>query len=243
MKRKLILALGGVFGLLVFTEPARAADPAVWKQEVSAGYSQKTGNTQNSQMNAAYQGIRTTPGSELTAKASTLYSSQKNKMDGQKHTGSLRYAPKLDDTDWFGFGMFAAEHDRFAGVDYRLVPSIGTGYWFSNTETWKVSAELGLGYEYNNYSNGTDEENTLLIPRAYAEKTVFDKACLSEELIMYSSLEDAAEYRLRSETKFTNPLSDTLSLRVSFIDEFNTGPIGDAKKNDTQFMVSLVYAF
>ncbi len=224
-------------------EAAYAGLDGGWKQEFSLGYSQKTGNTQNSQLSGTYQGIRATESEEITLKASTLYSSQKKKMDGQKHTGSARYAPNLGDTDWFVFAMTEAEHDRFASIDYRLVPSIGTGYWFSNTQDWKASAELGLGYEYVKYTDNSDEDNLALISRAYFEKAVFEKSRISEELIIYPNLKNSQKYRARSETKFTNPLSDAMSMRVSFIDEFNTDPLGNAKKNDTQLLLSLVYTF
>ena len=164
-------------------------------------------------------------------------------MDGQKYNGSMRYAPNLGDSDWFGFGKLEAEHDRFAGIDYRYVPSIGAGYWISREEDWTASGEVGVGHEYVKYTNGSDDDNIVLIPRFYAEKAVLDKAKISEELIFYPNLEDVKKYRLRSETRFTNPLSDSLSLRVSFIDEFNTNPLGEAKKNDTQLVFSLVYGF
>ncbi|MBU4304105.1 MAG: DUF481 domain-containing protein [Candidatus Omnitrophica bacterium] len=222
---------------------AYADTQSAWKQEISLGYSQKTGNTQNSQLSGTYQGLRATESEEITLKASTLYSSQKKKMDGQKHTGSARYAPNLADTDWFVFAMTEAEHDRFAAIDYRLVPAVGAGYWFSNTRDWKASAELGLGYEYVKYTDNSDEDNMAVIPRAYFEKAVFEKARISEELIIYPNLKNGQKYRARSETKFTNPLSEEMSMRVSFIDEFNTDPLGSAKKNDTQLLLSLVYTF
>lgn len=220
-----------------------AVDDSLWKQEVSLGYTQKTGNTQSTELISNYEGLRKTDYSELTIKAGVLYSSVNKKMDGQKYNGSLRYAPELGDTDWFGFGKIEVEHDRFAGIDYRYVPSIGAGYWIAREEGWIASGEVGVGHEYVKYTNGSDDDNVVLIPRFYAEKAVLEKAKISEELIFYPNLEDVKKYRLRSETRFTNALSESLSLRLSFIDEFNTNPLGESKKNDTQLVLSLVYGF
>ena len=222
---------------------AYAADDGLWKQEVSLGYTQKTGNTQSSELISNYEGLRKADDSELTIKAGVLYSSVNKKMDGQKYNGSLRYAPDLGDTDWFWFGKLEAEHDRFAGIDYRYLPSLGAGYWLAREEDWMASGEIGVGHEYVKYTDGTDDDNVVLIPRFYAEKAVLEKTKVSEELIFYPNLEDIKKYRLRSESRFTNALSEALSLRVSFIDEFNTNPLGDSKKNDTQMVLALVYGF
>ena len=207
------------------------------------GYNRKTGNTQNSEMTASYEADRSRDTEEITIKASTLYSSQNKKMDGQKHNGSIRYAPNLGDTDWFFSGKVEAEHDRFAGIDSRVLPSLGAGYWFFRTDKGKASAEVGVGQEFIEYTDGSNDDNTVLIPRGYYEHQVFEKSLFSEELILYPSLEDINDYRLRSETKFTNPLSDQMSLRVSFIEEFNSRPIDEKKKSDTQMIMSLVYNF
>ena len=241
--RKVIFVWSVIVMVCLSAAFAYAADEAQWKQEVSLGYTQKTGNTQSTELISNYAGIRTTDYSELTIKAGVLYSSVNKKMDGQKYNGLLRYAPDLGDTDWFGFGKFEIEHDRFAGIDYRYIPSVGAGYWFVQDEGWKASGEVGVGHEYVKYTNGTDDSDVVLLPRFFCERKVFEKATISEELILYPNLEETEKYRIRSETRFTNPLSDMLSLRVSFIDEFNTNPLGDAKKNDTQFVLSLVYGF
>jgi len=215
-----------------------------WEQEVSLGYTQKTGNTQSSELLSSYEGINKTDAAELTLKGNVLYSSVNKKMDGQKYKASVRYAPTLEDTDWFAFGKFEIEHDRFAGIDYRYIPSVGAGRWFiPDEEDWKASAEVGVGHEYVEYTNGSDDSDVVLIPRFYYERPMFEKALLSEELIVYPNLEDIKEYRIRSETRFTNPLNESLAMRISFIDEFNSNPLGDAKKNDTQLVLSFVYGF
>lgn len=233
-----------VFGICSITSFVHAADKDnLWKQEISLGYTQKTGNIQSAELLSNYEGSRKTDYSDLNIKAGVLYSSVNKKMDGQKYNGSVRYAPELDETNCFGFGKVEAEHDRFAGIDYRYVPSLGAGYWIAREENWMFSGEIGVGHEYVKYTNGSDDDNVVLIPRFFCQKSIFDKAKLSEELIIYPNLEDVKKYRVRSEARFTNPLSDAFSLRVSFIDEFNTDPLGDAKKNDTQLILSLVYGF
>ncbi|MCP4650546.1 MAG: DUF481 domain-containing protein [PVC group bacterium] len=240
-----------ILGLLILgiAVPANAQrefyiDVTGWDSEASLGYNRATGNTQSSQLAGAIEATRKKDGGELTVKASTLYSSQNKKMDGQKHSASVRSGFNFWDAHWYGFMKFEAEHDRFANIDYRLLPSAGAGYWFLDTENWKSLFEVGLGLEHTEYSNNAKEAtDVILIPRVFVEKSIFANSTLSQEIILYPNLEQGDQYRMRAETKFTNPLSEEMSLRCSFIDEYNSDPSGDIKKNDTRMIMSLVYSF
>ena len=216
---------------------------ALWEKEISVGYNQATGNTQNNQLLAAFDASRKKESDEWTLKADTFYSEQNKKMDGQKHAGSVRYAFSFWEKKWYNFYKFAAGHDKFAKIDYRIIPSCGVGYWFSDTPNLKAMIEAGIGLEHTDYTDSTKRRtDTIGLPRVFLEKKMFDRAALSQDLVLFLDLEQGDEYRLRAETRFTNPLSDKMSLRVSFIDEFDSDPAGDTKKNDTQTMLSLVYS-
>ncbi len=241
-----------LWGILVFVlflglpGPVKAQakkNDKVWKQEVSMGYNRKTGNTQSSELTAGYEADRSTQKDELTIKASTLYSSQNKKMDGQRASGSVRYAPNFADTGWFVSAKIEAEHDKFAGIDSRFLPSLGAGYWLFKTDKGKASAEVGAGEEFIKYTDGTDKNKPVLIPRVYYEHKLFKNALFSEETLFYPDLEHLDQYRLHSETRLTNPLSDQMSLRISFIEDFNSNPFDEKKKSDTQMIMSLVYSF
>ena len=64
-----------------------------------------------------------------------------------------------------------------------------------------------------------------------------------QELVMYPSLEDTGDYRFHSETVWTTPISDKVSFKLSFIDDYNSNPAAGKKKNDTTLATSLSYAF
>jgi putative salt-induced outer membrane protein YdiY len=245
MKKALkIFVIMFMLGFVSSAAFAQQAEEPIWNKELTAGYTQSTGNTQNSQLNASVEAKRKRKEDEIDLKASTLYSSQNKKMDGQKHNASARYGFSLWEEGWYGFYKFAVDHDRFANIDYRMIPTAGIGYWFSDTAEWKAQAEVGFGIEHTNYRDNTKETtDAILVPRAFFEKAVFYTATLSQEIVLYPNLEDSEKYRIYAETRFTNPLSENMSLRCSFIDEFNSDPAGDSKKNDTKTVLSIVYSF
>ncbi|MBU1086795.1 MAG: DUF481 domain-containing protein [Candidatus Omnitrophica bacterium] len=241
MKKTIYL---GLFGIIFVSLAMDAHAEDIWKRELSLGFSKATGNTQNSLLTGAVEADKKTESDEVTLKASTLYSSQNKKMDGQKHNASARYALNFVDNPWYAFYKFSVEHDKFSNIDYRMLPIAGIGYWFSDTEDWKAMAEVGFGLEHINYTDSTKERtDAILVPRVFCEKTVFEKAKLSQDITAYPNLEESDDFRIVAETRFTNPLSDNMSLRFSFIDEFNANPTGEAKKNDTRTVLSLIYSF
>lgn len=215
-----------------------------WKKEVSVGYNKSSGNTQTSQLVASGYINRKTTYDEFTIKGDTHYSSSKKKMNAQRWHGMARYAFSFWKNKWYNFFKFEADHDRFANRDYRLVPSTGIMYRFSDTPDWKAIVEGGIGYEHTSYRDGTKEYGeATLISRAFFEKKLFDNLTISQDITLYPSLGGEGEYRLHSETSFISPINEKLSLRLSLVDDYDSNPTIDVKKNDWRLISSLVCSF
>ncbi|MBU1853161.1 MAG: DUF481 domain-containing protein [Candidatus Omnitrophica bacterium] len=216
----------------------------VWEKEISIGYSKSSGNTQNRQLQSSLYANRKTAHDEFTVKGNSSYASSNKKMDTQKWSGSMRYAFSFWEKKWYDFYKLEGDHNRFADVDYRITPSIGIGYWFSDESDWKAMAEIGIGLEHTDFRGASeDSDEAVIIPRVFFEKRLFKQSRIREDIYIYPSLDDVEEFRLHSETVFENPINDKLSLRLSLIDDYDSDPANNAKKNDTCFTSSLVYSF
>ena len=216
----------------------------LWQREIAFGYNKSSGNTQNNQLSLRFNGNRKTDHDEFTIKADSFYSSSNEKMDAQKWYGMLRYAFSFYENKWYNFYKIEGSHDRFASIDYRIVPSTGIGYWFSDDPDFKAMVEAGVGLEHTTFRDGISNTNeAVLIPRAFFEKKLFVDSRISQNIILYPSLEDIGGYRLHSETSLVNPISDKLSLQLSLITDYDSAPPRDTKKRDTRLISSLTYAF
>ncbi|MDP8266886.1 MAG: DUF481 domain-containing protein [Candidatus Aceula meridiana] len=232
------------------SEPEQVAEiqeaaSKLWTREFSAGYSLSTGNTEKSQLSASFETKRKTERNEFTLKAESLYSSTDEKMDSQRYSGMARYAFSFSDNlKWYNFYKFEADHDRFSNIDYRLVPSTGVGYWFSDAEDFKFMTELGAGYEYTDYRDRTESTSEgIFIPRLFLEKRLIGKTRISNDITMYFPVGEPEAYRVKGEAALTSPLDDYWSLKLSVVDEFNNRPGNNTKKNDLRFISSVVYSF
>ncbi|MFH1442099.1 MAG: DUF481 domain-containing protein [Candidatus Omnitrophota bacterium] len=216
-----------------------------WKKDIDIGYDKTSGNTKNSHFSTRLFINRKTSRNEFTSKADVYYSSADNKMDSQKWYGLNRYAFSFSkNKKWYNFYKFEADHDRFADIDYRLIPAAGLGFWFADNPGWKALLECGIGYEYTAFrQEAKSQGEMILIPRGFAEKNIFENLKISQEIIFYPAVDDFEEYRFHSESALVSAINKKLALSLSFIDDFNSRPKGGVKKNDSRFITSLVYSF
>ena len=222
-----------------------AAKEVEWKKKISLGYSKVGGNTETGEANAGVQINRKTSADEWTFKGDAYYAEENKKMSSKKFYGMGRYAYSFGrDLRWYHFYKLEAEHDRFANIDYRLIPSSGVGYWFSDTDDFKAMTEAAIGYEHTNYRDSTKDSNAaVLIPRGFLQKTVWKDLVFAQDLTLYPSLNDSGEFHLRSETALINPVTEKMAWKISFVDEYNSEPAAPTKKNDFRLISSVDYQF
>lgn len=104
--------------------------------------------------------------------------------------------------------------------------------------------EGAIGYELTNYYDATKSDHEIiLIPRGFLEMKLTGNLKIVEDIILYPSLSEGGEYRLHSEIAVVNPINDKTSWKVSFIDDFNSSPSGNTKKNDFRLISSIDYVF
>lgn len=227
----------------LFADKKEESNP-VWTKEISLGYDKSSGNTQNSNLAVSLFVNKKTTQDEITIKGDTFYSSADNKMDAQKWYGMLRYGKSFWDRKWYRFYKLESDHDRFADINYRIVPSLGFGYWFADLKEFKAMLEAGLGFEHTDFRDNTPNNNrAVLVPGAFLKRRLLSFLVFSQELYFYKPLDRGKDYRLRSETAFINPINEKLAFKFSLIDNFDSYPPKDIKKNDFQMITSLSYSF
>ncbi len=217
-----------------------------WKREVSLGYNRVTGNTRESRLSGSFLINRNNfHVDEWTFKGNIFYSSAKRKMDSQNWYSSGRYAYSFGSSKmWYNFYNIEADHDRFADIDYRIVPSSGIGYWFSDTPEFKLMAEAGAGYEYTVFrSDIKNSEQWVLIPRVYLEKKISQNSVIRQDLFYYPHFESFGKYRILSKTSLDVTINKKFTIRLTLTDSYNSDPPEDIKNNDLRLTSSLVYSF
>ena len=218
----------------------------LWQRELSAGYNTMRGNTNTEQISLnAFVNRNRKQVDEWTFKGNMFYSEADKRIDAQKWYGMGRYAfsfgPKKT---WYNFYRMESDHDRFADIYYRLIPTSGIGYWLLDLPESKLLIECALGLEYTDYYGDKKSTSDLVaVPRLFYEQEIFKRGKFTQDIYVYPALTDPGSYRIHSESAFTFSINDSFGLRLSLIDDYNSSPPEDAKKNDLTIMSSLVYSF
>lgn len=216
-----------------------------WTRKAALSYSQKGGNEVQSNGAGDIYINRKTPGDEATLKVSGYIDTEDSKTDSRSYHGLVRYANSFGmGKKWFQFGKVEGSKDTTANIDYRVTPSYGVGYWFKDEKDFKLRVDGALGWEYTKYVDATrSDSEAIFSPSGHLEKRFRDNLSFIQDLTLYPSLEEAGEYRLRSESTLTGRIVEQLAWRFSFIDDLDSDPSAGTKKNDYQFLSGVEYSF
>ena len=153
-------------------------------------------------------------------------------------TEQTRYNFGGDGTYWFGGGRY--EEDRFSGFDHQGVVDTGVGHKFINTDTTKLSGQVGVGYKFSKTSGTPSEKNSNVAGTAGLD--------FSRKLTATTTLTNKFGAEIASGNKFLQnelgvavKVSDRLALAVAYAVRHNTAPPAGFKKTDTLTTMNLVY--
>lgn len=222
-----------------------AESDAEWMRKVTAGLSTSGGNTEKGSLSAEFLMKRERDDDETQLRWTGYLGTSDSKLDSKKFYGLLRHDEKFgEDRTWYQFGKLEGMQDVFADINYRITPGYGVGRWLYDEDDFKLKLETALGYQYTDYRSASkkDEGEVVLIPRLYLEKQLLDNLRLVEDLTLYPSLE-GGPFRLRNETSLVSKISDDMSWKVSYIDDYNSDPSPGTKKNDWIVTAGVDYSF
>ncbi len=217
----------------------------IWTREASAGFNATRGNTKTNQLLASFLISRSNVHrNEITLKGNAYYSEVDDEADAQKWYSMGRYAFSFGSTKhWYNFYRLEYDHDRFAEINYRLIPGAGIGYWFFDDPNLKILAELGMGWEHTNYREEKDPTNDIMwLPRAFFESELIKNIKLRGDLYIYPTV-SFDEYRLHAESALIAAINKIFSLKFALINDYSSDPPDNTEKHDFRLESSLVASF
>jgi putative salt-induced outer membrane protein len=253
----IILSLSVLTPLVAMCDDAPPPPQDVWTGKGQAGYVASQGNTESKSANAALDMAYLAGPWNHMFHLGGLYG-QNNGYVSAERWDTLWQTNYSFTTDLYTFGALRYAHDLFSGFDYQASASAGIGYKFINTDTTKLSAQVGVGYQVIRPEDITKDPVTgdvIVRTLQPSENSVIGTLGVnySQALTKTTTLSDILLVNSGSiNTLATNTLALTvkvstkLALSLGYSVEDNTNPppsIPRLKKVDTLETVNLVYAF
>jgi putative salt-induced outer membrane protein YdiY len=223
------------------------SDEGGWKNRFELGAVYNSGNSTARSANTLIQTQREWESHRFLGNFRVNYGEDRGERTQNEQILFLRDELKNMEP-WYIFNQLTLERDEFEDLDLRAIYSPGVGYNFIDREEdgkpVLLQGEVGPAVVYRNYrERGGSEWAFEAYIGGYYERPVFDEARFYVRTQYYPSITDAGEFRLNVEVGLEQPLSETMNLKLTFIDQYNSDVTRGVKRNDFKALLSITWDF
>jgi putative salt-induced outer membrane protein len=232
-----------IIALLIIAAPVIAAEqeaPASpWAGKARLGYLATSGNTDNSNLNTAFE-IGYSAGSWVHAfDAAAIFATEDSATTAEAYAVGWKSERALSEVN-FLYGRLDWRKDRFSGYDQQFAQTVGYGRHLIDTERHSLNGEIGFGARQSDLADGTEESETILTGGLYYKGILSETATFTQDLAVESG---STNTYMESKTALSARLVRNLALVASYTIKSNSEvPVG-TEKTDTFTALSLEYAF
>ncbi|MCP4696964.1 MAG: DUF481 domain-containing protein [Gammaproteobacteria bacterium] len=231
-----------MIGAVVFPVCVHAGEEG-WSGKGELGMVFARGNTETETLNGSLNFAYDKTEWQYKIGGSVLRASDKDKDTAKRYevTGKVHYS--MAEKSYL-FTALRYEDDEFSGFDYRASLAAGYGRKFIDTNTHKLSAEVGLGTQSRKESL-TGEKDTHPIGRGHIDYTwkLTDSTEFSNTLLIESGVADEANTYIENKTGLSVAIDKALALKVGFEYRRNSEVPEGRDNTDTISSVNIVYNF
>jgi hypothetical protein len=160
-----------------------------------------------------------------------------NRMDGSSKTDiDLHHR-------FYIYSIAGAGYDQIRKIDLRYNVGPGVGYHLVQVTNFLLNTELGLDYQAQRLSDGTDTDFIFMRLAESFNWQLNAKLSWDEKFEFFPEIEDFDVFRFRFETNFRYQLFSNLSLNLTVIDQYDTRPANAVTRNDLQVRSSVGVKF
>lgn len=216
------------------------AEEMPWHDEAELLYVDTSGNTDVTTFSA--KNTLTVPFSGKTKgtwKLNALYGESDGTTDAESYFTELRVDHSHTERFYtLGYGRWT--RDTFAGIDARYSVGAGAGYRLLIGPTHFLLGEADLTYTKEEYTDNTDVDFPGARLFGKYEYHFTDKNKFTQSLEWLLDWSNFDNWNLNSETAVLSALNSWLSLKASYVVNYDNDPIPGVKKADRILGVALV---
>jgi len=231
--------------LLWLTLPSiAAADDSKWQDEAELSYVSTGGNTEVTSLSGKNKlTYRFTDKLKGVWDVSALYGETEGEKTAERYATEVRFDYDFNAKIYLA-GIGGWLQDEFAGIDRRLYLGPAVGYKILTGPKHVLSAEGGVDYVTEEYTN--DEDAEYMRGRAFGsyEFLLTEKSKFTQTLELLYDFEDSDNYNVNSVSALITSLSDTFSIKTSYEIHYDNEPVpDDLEETDTILSVALIVNF
>ena len=227
---------------LLAAMPAVAAEQeqeSPWAGKATLGYLATSGNTDNSNLNSAFEISYTRNDWKHSFKAHAINATENQTTTAESYEAGWKSERDFSEGNYL-FGQLDWRKDRFSGYDQQFSQTIGYGRRLIDTDRHRLNIEAGLGARQSDLADGTSQNETILRGGLDYTLKISDNSEFFQGLVVESGNENTY---LESVTKLSANLVGNLALVASYTIKNNSQVPAGTEKTDTFTALSLEYKF
>jgi putative salt-induced outer membrane protein YdiY len=145
--------------------------------------------------------------------------------------------------NWYGDVRLDAYYNGIQEVHYRVIVGPAVGYYFIKKDKTKLNGDIGMSYVAERVGTRNDDQYwTIRFGEAFEHS--FSKGTkVWEKVTYYPKINDFTDYLLEAEIGAEAALNTRMSMRVVFIDRYNSNAPPGVTPNDMSLLCSIVYRY
>ena len=229
---------------IVFAAPALADEESEeekgpWSGKASMGYLATSGNTENSNLNAAFEIAYEADQWKHSFNALAINASENEETTSEAYEWAAKSERSFSEHDYL-FGQLHWRKDRFSSYESQFSQTAGYGRRLLNSDRHKLDAEIGAGARQSELIDGTSQDEFILRGAMKYKFAISDNAEFRQSVAVEAGDENTY---LESITAVSASLIGNLALVASYTVKHNTDVLPGLEKTDTYSALSLEYLF
>jgi putative salt-induced outer membrane protein YdiY/small nuclear ribonucleoprotein (snRNP)-like protein len=223
--------------------PPMVDEALKYSGKVDLGGSSTNGNSEDDQLHSNGELIARAPEERYTLRWEINQARSADIKTTANRRLLAQYAHFLDPKNYL-FLNAKGERDELADLSLRTSAGGGYGRQFIDTDFTRLSAEVGLNYVNEDYSNSPDRSfPSLSLGFKYEQKFFNQELIFFNNLDLDQSLEDSSDLLLHNRMGVRVPIANGLNLSTQFNLDYDGEPAAGKKATDTALVFSVGYQF
>ena len=210
-----------------------------WSGKATLGYLATSGNTENSNLNAAFEVAYAANKWVHEFRAAAISATESNSTTAEAYDIGWRSERNFTETNYL-FGRLDWRSDRFSTYEKQFSQTVGYGRRVISGDTHNLSIEVGAGARQSDLTDGSSESELIFRGGARYVWTLSETSEFKQVLNIEAGNVNTF---LESITAVSAKLVGNLSLVASYTIRHNTDVLPTTEKTDTFTALSLEYLF
>ena len=247
-KGNLLIGATGERGMTVFgwdkvsaVNPPKVM-PSKWKGNVNLGATTQTGNAERTNITFGADATRKTDQERFSLRFLYNFAKDEDNVTARSYYGFGKYDIFFT-KKFYGYLALELLKDKTKDLQLRTVVGPGVGYQFWDDAVKSLLLEAGLAYFSEDLKKGQDKDWIAARLASDFRYQFGNSVVFTDQLVVYPSLENSKDYKLRNEAAITAPLASGWSFRLANILEHDGNPPEEVKRNDWYWIAALQYSF